>query len=131
MHELGHSLFALEGEYFDLEATDVGYEECEGLAPNIAANPAVAESWWGDLVGEIDPFFYEYRDTLQGYDLWDEEQFDFEAALTVGFYPTDCNVRPTAHSIMDRHRPEEGAIPVFGTVNRLRAEQILGLWNRV
>lgn len=104
-------------------------EECDSFVPNVAADRTEAEAWWGDLVGEVDPFFYEYRDVLIGYGLWAaKEQFDFERALTVGFFPTATCIKPTRYSVMAWRLPQEGAIPVFGSVNRLRATQVLQLW---
>ncbi len=130
VHELGHSLFGLDEEYFDRESPEP-IEEGEGeeFAPHRAANLTQAESWWGDLVGEVDPFFYEYRDTLVSYGLWEaKEHFEFETALTVGYFPVPLGIKPTGYSVMAWTRPEGGAIPVFGSVNRLRASQILQLW---
>lgn len=57
-----------------------------------------------------------------------KEHFDFENALTVGYFPMACGVKPTGHSIMAWTRPQDGGIPVFGSVNRLRATQVLQLW---
>lgn len=129
IHELGHSLFGFDEEYFDIDSDRSPDEECEGWAPHLAANRTEAESWWGDQVGEVDPFFYEYRDTLMSYGLWEvKEQFDFENALTVGYFPWGCGIKPTGYSIMAAQYPERGAIQVFGSVNRLRATQILQLW---
>ena len=128
VHELGHSLFGLDEEYFSLDGESHG--DCEeGLAPNRARDMTEAQMWWGDLVGQIDPFFFEYRDTLVSYGLWEaKEPFEFEKALTVEFFPAGCGFKPTGYSIMSWARPDQGAIPVFGSVNRLRASQILELW---
>jgi hypothetical protein len=129
VHELGHSLFGLEEEYF-LQGQGEPHSDCEeGFAPHRAGDLAEAQMWWGDLVGQVDPFFIEYRDTLVSYGLWEaKERFEFEKALSVGFFPAGCGFKPTGYSIMSWTHPDQGAIPVFGSVNRLRASQILKLW---
>jgi hypothetical protein len=131
VHEMGHAVFGLWDEYFDTNPgqEDWNDEDCDRWPPHLAAKQTEAEAWWGHLVGEIDPFFYEYRNALMTYDLWDEKKpFDFERTLSVGFYPTACPIKPTGYSIMAWVQPDQGAIPVFGTVNRLWAEKILQLW---
>jgi hypothetical protein len=128
VHELGHSLFGLDEEYFD--RMEPSGEDCEGSAPHRAADLTEAEKWWGHLVGQVDPFFVEYRDTMVSHGLWGaREHFEFEESLTVGFFPAGCGFKPTGYSIMSWTHPDDGAIPVFGTVNRLRASQILELWS--
>ena len=93
IHEMGHSLFGLWDEYFDTEAPGQPGDECDSVAPNVAADQAEAETWWGHLVGEVDPFYYEYRETLVDYGLWAaREQFDFDSALPVGFFSAGCGI---------------------------------------
>jgi hypothetical protein len=126
---MGHSLFGLWDEYFDTEAPRETGADCDSTAPNVAADETEAKTWWGHLVGGVDPFYYEYRDTLLDHGLWaTKEPFDFESGLTIGYFPMACGVKPTEYSVMAWRRPQEGAIPVFGSVNRLRATQVLQLW---
>jgi len=123
-HELGHALFDLRDEY-TLFSRDIqhGY-------PNCAPDLDIAESWWGDLVGEVDPFLDEYVAVMEGHGQWVPDRSELEASLTVGYEWGGCYgeqggdgaVRPTGESIM------HGQTPVFGSVNRRRVEEIMGLW---
>ncbi len=123
-HELGHAVFDLRDEY-----TQWGRDTEHGY-PNCAPDLEIAEAWWGDLVGEIDPFLGEYMDVMESYGQWTPDRADLEASFTIGYEWGGCYgeqgddgaVRPTIESIM------HGQTPVFGSVNRRRAEEIMGLW---
>lgn len=121
-HEWGHSLFDLRDEYTEPErGVTHGY-------PNCAPDQSTAEDWWGDLEGEVDPFVYEYLAALERSSLWVDPFFTDR--VRVGYEVSGCYsdgddaVRPTADSIMN-----STAMPVFGSVNRTRVEEILALWN--
>lgn len=120
-HEWGHALFDLRDEYIEPErGVTHGY-------PNCAPDLATAEEWWGDLVGEVDPFVYEYIAALERWSVWVDPFFTDR--IQVGFEVGGCYsdgddaVRPTAESLMN-----SVATPVFGAVNRARADGILALW---
>ena len=121
-HEWGHALFDLRDEYEEPErGVTHGY-------PNCAPDSAAAEEWWGDATGAIDPFAYEYIDVSRAWGQYVDP--DLVVKLTVGEYPGGCYsdqddaaVRPTGDSIMN------SGVPVFGEVNRLRAEEILSLFS--
>jgi len=123
-HELGHALFDLRDEYtlYD-RSTELGY-------PNCAPDLETAESWWGGLVGEVDPWLEEYIAILDSYGQFYGIPEELEAPLTVGYVRGGCYgevgsdeaVRPTSESIMNSQTP------VFGSVNRRRVEEIMGLW---
>ncbi|MCJ7725765.1 MAG: hypothetical protein MUP76_05180, partial [Acidimicrobiia bacterium] len=99
--------------------------------PNCAPDLETAEAWWGDLVGEVDPWLDEYVDVLDYYGRFFGDREDLAASLAVGYSWGGCYgevgtteaVRPTSESIMN------GQTPVFGSVNRWRVEEILGLWS--
>jgi len=116
-HEFGHALFDLRDEYVEFgRITQYGY-------PNCAASASQAEEWWGDLVGETDPFVYEYLDDRSRFDLYTPD--DLIEAVTVanqvgGCYGDVDVVRPTTDSIMNSE------VPVFGAVSRQRVEDLLG-----
>lgn len=55
-HELAHALFALGDEY-----REPGVNNGPRIFPNCADTLSEANRWWGDLVGQVDPFFYEFR----------------------------------------------------------------------
>lgn len=122
-HELGHSLFGLQDEYVeaDSDAARIG-------PPNCAIDQADAEALWGDLEGRVDPMFDRWISAMEEAGL--SEFVDItEADITVGFFEGGCfgpwegtAVRPTADSLMNNN------IPVFGAVNRQRAEAVLDLW---
>ncbi|MFH1105124.1 MAG: hypothetical protein V1757_09340 [Actinomycetota bacterium] len=121
-HEWGHALFDLRDEYQE-PSRGVGHGY-----PNCAPDEAAAEQWWGDEMGAIDPFVYEYIDVNRQWSQWVDS--DLVARITIGAYPGGCYsdqdedaVRPTQDSIMN------SGVPVFGAVNRARAEGILALWS--
>jgi len=118
-HEAGHALFDLEDEYDESgRSTAYAYPQC-------AHDRAQAEQWWGDLAGQVDPFYYEASRFLDR-DLNEDK-------IRVGFFEGGCGgtpdgpvIRPTLQSMM-RNQDE---MPVFGSVNRRRVEEILGLFNK-
>ena len=119
-HEWGHALFDLRDEYVDPQrGVTHGY-------PNCAPDEDTARAWWGDLDGEIDPFVYEYVAALERYMVWVDPFLTDRIAVgyeTGGCYSEGTEaVRPTADSLMN------SGMPVFGSVNRLRVEEILSLW---
>lgn len=121
-HELGHSLFGLRDEYeeYSLEIPTIG-------RPNCARDQTDAEALWGDLVGEVDPMFDRWREASLEAGI-PTEFFATREDVTVGYVEGGCYafgggaVRPTNDSLMN------GNIPVFGSVNRRRVEQVLDLW---
>ena len=121
-HEWGHALFDLRDEYVESSrGVTHGY-------PNCAPDQATAEAWWGDQIGTIDPFVDEYLSLSRHWSQWVDPELVSE--ITTGFLPGGCYsdredaaVRPTGDSIMN------SGVPVFGAVNRQRAEQILALWS--
>lgn len=121
-HEFGHLLFALADEYprEGGSGAAIGY-------PNCAPSSAVADEWWGDLVGEVDPMFDRWVATESAagtwYDAWQRVDFG------VGFVEGGCSgagggvFRPTAWGLMNEESP------VFGAVNRRRVAEVLGWWS--
>jgi len=120
-HEWGHALFDLRDEY-----VEEGRSVTHGY-PNCAPDQATAEAWWGGLVGEIDPFVYQYVAALERYSVWIDPFLTDRVAIgyEVGGCYSDGSdaVRPTGDSLMN------SGIPVFGSVNRRRGEEILALWS--
>lgn len=121
-HEFGHAIFGLRDEYEEqgLDTAIAGY-------PNCASSEAEAEDYWGDLVGQLDPMYERWKEVSQANDVWyeaDDRGQDFVVATVTGgcFSTSGDAFRPTARSLMN------GQEPVFGAVNRFRAEQILDLW---
>ena len=117
-HESGHALFCL---YHDNECINWPYY------PNCAANISEARSNWGDLIGQVDPFYYELEAFLEkpqpmtGNPLYSPmliQDFNVDyVLLDNGFYT------PVQSSLM-----AVGTRPVFTSVNRARAEQVLNLF---
>ncbi|MGL4758358.1 MAG: M64 family metallopeptidase [Patescibacteria group bacterium] len=56
IHELGHSILALSDEY-----EEAGKAEPILRYPNCASSEEEAKLWWGDLIGKVEPEFYEYQ----------------------------------------------------------------------
>ena len=120
-HEWGHALFDLRDEYVETDrGVTYGY-------PNCAPDEATAREWWGSLLGEVDPFVNEYEATLASFGLTIDPSFRDRVAtgLVVGgcYSGGEDAVRPTEDSMMNSE------IPVFGSVNRRRVEEVLGLWS--
>ena len=121
-HEVGHLLFGLADEYMVPGISDprFGY-------PNCAEDVEQAEEWWGDLAGDIDPMYTRWVETEKAEGTWWYQE-DPVADFTVGFIEGGCFadssnvIRPTVGGLMNREEP------VFGSVNRQRAEQVLSLW---
>jgi hypothetical protein len=61
-HELNHSILNLRDEYQEPKTTipTFGY-------PNCAETEEQAKSWWGNLIGKVDPEFYTFRDEKISY----------------------------------------------------------------
>ncbi|GEM_PF-3087554 len=119
-HETGHSLFGLADEY------DKSAAEPEYTYPNCAHDAQEAIDWWGDLKGKIDPFYYEYKKVSEANGL---QAYPENGVMTQYFYGgcgiphgKESVIKPTEFSIMS------GYGPVFGSVNRRRAEQVLNLF---
>lgn len=122
-HEWGHGLFGLRDEYygFDERGITAGY-------PNCAPDLETAEAWWGDLVGETDPFAaevveirnerlesrYGFRD-----DLTDRTAIEITAGGCYSDFESTEVYRPSADSLMNSE------VPVFGVVNRRRVQEVL------
>ena len=120
-HEFGHLLFALADEYYryDLGDSVIGY-------PNCAPSTAVAGEWWGDLLGEVDPMYDVWvaaeRAAGTWYDSWSAEDFTVDVVEGGCFGGDSGAYRPTRSGLMNEESP------VFGSVNRQRAEEVLALW---
>ncbi len=56
-HEMGHSIFNLNDEY-----SEPGISTPVLAYPSCASNENEGRLWWGNYLGQVDPFFYEYRD---------------------------------------------------------------------
>lgn len=120
-HEWGHALFDLRDEYVEPErGVTYGY-------PNCAPDEATAVEWWGELLGDVDPFLEDYLSVLATYGVSvDAGMRDrvVTALVAGGCYSASANaVRPTVDSMMNSE------IPVFGSVNRRRVEEVLALWS--
>jgi len=119
-HELSHAIFGLDDEYADNFNLKIG-------TPNAAENIDIAKSWWQDLEGQIDPFYYEWKKINEnaGYSVIDESNF------RVGYYPGGCLstinscVIPTKNSIMNYLYEAQ----VYGSINRRRIEQTYNLFD--
>ena len=119
-HEWGHALFDLRDEYVEYgRGVTYGY-------PNCAPDEATATEWWGALIGLSDPFVEEVLAIHEQNRVPIDPYLRGNTAVFLvpgGCYsPDEEAVRPTADSIMNSE------VPVFGLVNRMRTEEVLGLW---
>ena len=125
-HELGHALFNLADEYVGEE---LGFDGRLDLSswPTCAEDLEEANVWGGDLTGDVDDMVDIWADEmadagfpLQDLNAWEEDVA--VGAIDGGCYAVPGSVRATRDSLMNRN------IPVFGSINRRWAEQILDLW---
>ena len=128
-HELGHAMFGLSDEYV---GDFLGYDGRLDLSsyPSCAEDLVEAESWWGDLAGEVDPMFDVWMAELQeaglAYDKLTERELRRSVRVAYvhgGCYDRSGSYRATYDSLM------YGEIPVLGSVNRRFAEKILDRWD--
>lgn len=144
-HELGHSLFNLRDEYLSpARGTIFGH--------NCARNQAEAQTLWGSVVGQVDPFYYEWKASMQAHGLWiatsatvainpkdgsllDNTHNPSEDEIRVGYVTGGClqgnAVMPTQTSLMSNSASAQfGQVypPVFGSANRRVIEHVLGLF---
>lgn len=123
-HEWGHGLFGLRDEYYGFDDRPI----TSGF-PNCAPDEETALRWWGDRIGEIDPFAEEVvrveAERLGGsrFESSDDLIARTTIALTAGGCYSDSDssevYRPSRDSMMNSE------IPVFGTVNRQRVQEVL------
>jgi len=121
-HELGHALFGLRDEY-DRFGSDVGLPGY----PNCLTDRVDAETYWGDLLGQLDPMYERWKSVSEANGVWYETDLakdEFRVDVVDAYCAGDevAGFRPTQRGLMNFEEP------VFGAVNRRRAEQILDLW---
>ncbi len=128
VHETSHSVFGLPDEYYgSFSGTN------QGTYPTCAPNIETANTWWASLIGQVDPFYYEYKKAMNDNGLTPIDENNLKIDYVYGgcyFGEGDRNIlRPTNTSIMGSSIGFIGAPPVFGSVNRRRAEQVLNLFS--
>ena len=150
-HELGHSLFNLRDEY-----VRTGTEFGDRYGHNIACNQTEAQSLWGDVAGQIDPFYYEWKSKMQSHNVWIDKNspvcyFDSkrniqicswypdENEIKVGYFDgggittTGISVRPTYMSLMSNEDARDKSWPrfppVFGMANRKVMQSVFSLFS--
>lgn len=122
-HEWGHSIFGLRDEYygFDDRGISAGFPNC---APDIES----AERWWGDVIGEVDPFVDEViaiqDERLEFSEFINDGLVERTAVeITAGGCYSDFGstevYRPSVDSLMNSE------VPVFGVINRRRVQEVL------
>jgi hypothetical protein len=151
-HELGHSLFNLRDEY-----TRSGLGVVDKYGFNIARNQTEAQNLWGSTIGEIDPFYYTWKEKMIAYGLWidksdplfrghdPKKNIDIyawhpsEDEIKVGFIEgggitsSGISRRPTVTSLMNNEDVMDKSWPmfppVFGSANRKVMEVTLNLFS--
>ena len=117
MHESGHALFWLADQ-----GTGPG-----NRYPNLADSFELANEFWGDLIGSVDPFYYEYNSflnkplTIEGIKEFPEYS---EEDFRIGLISKSGGIVPTKRGLMS-----EGWDPVLGSVNRRKVELVLNLFS--
>ncbi|MSU74570.1 hypothetical protein EXS57_02205 [Candidatus Kaiserbacteria bacterium] len=137
-HELGHGIFGLADEKTD-SPYDVAGTAPRLHAPDCVATITDAQTLWGSLVGNTDPFYTEWKQTLHQNGQWDvlfpadtSWWRTLDDGIKVGYYYGQCYgdtngravIRPTDFSIMNTSQ-----IAVFGSVNRRQVETVLGFFS--
>lgn len=122
-HEWGHGLFGLRDEYYGFDDRPIA----EGF-PNCAPDLETAELWWGDLIGEVDPFVDEVLEVQER--RLENPEFGYTSLAEItaiqisegGCYSDFGSTevyRPSQDSLMNSE------VPVFGVVNRDRVQEVL------
>jgi len=117
LHESGHALFWLADQ-----GTGPG-----NRYPNLADSFELANEFWGDLIGSVDPFYYEYNSflnkplTIEGIKEFPEYS---EEDFRIGLISKSGGIVPTKRGLMS-----EGWDPVLGSVNRRKVELVLNLFS--
>jgi hypothetical protein len=101
--------------------------------PACAADRTEAEEWFGDLVGTVDPFFYEYVEAHEeaGIPIDPELVGYFEDLVRIDYVPNGCfgpegeAIRSAREGLMYNER----TLPVMDAVNRRWAERVLEAWS--
>ncbi len=126
-HEFGHSIFGLEDEKTHDEFDLPGVVP-RSRAPNCVATMADAQALWGDMVGQVDPFYTEWKQITTR-----QPSAHMDEGMKVGYYYGKCYgdtngknvIRPTKYSIMN----ENTQTVAFGSVNRRQIETVLGFFS--
>ncbi len=127
-HEWGHGLFGLRDEYygFDDRGIAVGFPNC---APDIET----AELWWGDFIGEVDPFVEQVvavqearlaQPEFTNVGLVEQTTIEITAGGCYSDVGSEEVFRPSLDSLMNSE------VPVFGVINRQRVEAVLERFSR-
>jgi hypothetical protein len=121
-HEWGHGLFGLRDEYYGFDGRGIA----TGF-PNCAPDQETGALWWGDLLGEVDPFVEEVleiegrrlREPPDRDGLLDRVRIEVTAGGCYSDFGSTQVFRPSRDSMMNSE------IPVFGAVNRARVDEVL------
>ena len=127
-HELGHALFGLRDEYREPSSPVPHYGY-----PNCAESREQAEQWWGDRIGELDPMAERYREVVETFQpgLRDISDDLLARWVAVDVHDGPCGSADDAPAsfVPTRRGLMANELPVLGSVNRARAEQVLGLFS--
>jgi len=150
-HELGHSLFNLRDEY-----KRVSPELGDRYGHNLARTLDEAKALWGEVKGQVDPFYAIWKAARQQYGAWvDKPSPDCrrdekagrdictwnadESDVRVGYFEgggittTGISYRPTFTSLMSNEDVRDQSWPqfpvVFGAANRRVMESVLELFS--
>jgi IgA Peptidase M64 len=136
-HELGHAIFGLRDEYVEANSKIIvpGYPNCQNSsALAVTAWTALTGLSQGQLNGNVDQAYYDWVADQKKYSngsynlgnnafLAGNRAADYATGFNIQggcFGPTTGNIfRPTQVSMMSN------TSPVFGTVNRARAQKVL------
>lgn len=132
-HEMSHAMFGFGDKYlFDSYGADPGWLG-RSIYPSCAASQEQAESFFGDLIGVVDPAFDDVY--LAAFDRYGIELDPAEVAaerdgLRVDYVPNGCfgpegvSIKSTSGGLMSG----VGQTPVLGAANRRWAEAVLDVW---
>jgi len=121
-HETSHQLYSLLDEYPSNILPKLGQ-------PNAAVNQTQAQTYWSNFIGQVDPFYYQWKALLQAKGFTAPPENDFK----VGYFSSGCLastgtcIIPTTKSLMNYLFSNQ----VYGSVNRDRVEKTLALFSGV
>ena len=151
-HELGHSIFNLRDEYVRTSPDFI-----DRYGHNIARTTAEARQLWGSVEGQVDPFYYTWKEKMMANGFWIDRstplfmQHDAKRGIDIytwhpheeeiragyvqggGITTTGISWRPTKTSLMNNEDIWDKSWPrfppVFGAANRRVMHTVLDLFS--
>lgn len=123
-HELGHAIFGLTDEYVEANSPFFVSQK-----PSCAIDQTMANKWWGNLNGTVDPFYDTFKNNRIALNMTYPPVTDITIGNITGagcLSSVDSGqIRSSVNSMMNYHY----TLPVLGTVNTAHVNGILDLFS--